>query len=208
MSTIADVEEYVRQARRDGVARGLAFPLLPRHGVWLFAPDGGGERFATLFQETWARIPLGPRRAIVRHWRSGPFAYPKPFGPEVGLMSGWSGRSGGRGLRGDKARTTRAGHTLTFWTKIVAAYPDDLVRDLIAHELAHVFQCADGWNIGAMPPLEVEEDADWHVERWGFSADAIDVWYREHGVTRVLDPATMSKAALARYWKQVEQNGR
>ena len=47
-------------------------PLLPRHRVYLFAnhqSEAAAKRFAHLFVETWKQIPLGPRRAILRHWR-------------------------------------------------------------------------------------------------------------------------------------------
>ena len=48
------------------------------------------------------------------------------------------------------------------------------MRDLIAHELAHVCQAARGWDLGSADPFEAEEDADWRMESWGFDAGAMD----------------------------------
>ena len=79
---------------------------------------------------------------------------------------------------------------MQFWTKIVAAFPDELVRDLIAHELAHVYQYAIGLDFGD-DNYGCEEDADWTLERWGFSATAIDDWLREHGM-RLTNPILMA----------------
>ena len=82
---------------------------------------------------------------------------------------------------------------MVFWSKIVAVYPDNLVRDLVAHELAHVYQ----WALGGESedydnPLCVKEDADWLMQLWGFDPDAIDEWDLEHGLVKIgdLDPNT------------------
>ena len=68
-----DAVAFLLEEIKQGVKRGAYFPLLPRHNVYLFAPlpETGGERFARLFIETWKRIPLGPRRRILKHWKSG-----------------------------------------------------------------------------------------------------------------------------------------
>src|SRR5512142_2457057 len=79
-------------------------------------------------------------------------------------------------LEGMKAGTTCQGHELRFWTKIVAVYPDNLVRDLIAHELAHVCQAAEGEPLGTANPQDLEEDADMRVASWGFDTAAMDEW--------------------------------
>ena len=56
--------------------------------------------------------------------------------PTIRLVGGWGGRVSGRGLRGDKARVSRGGHRLEFWTRVVHAYPDDLVAGGRATETA------------------------------------------------------------------------
>ena len=93
-----------------------------------------------------------------------------------------------------------------FWTKIVAVYPENLVRDLIAHELVHVCQNAWGWDF--TDTFLIEEEADRALECWGFSADAIDDWDRQHGISRVIEWDKLSKAARRRIWKQKERAGR
>jgi len=197
-------------------------PLLPRHRVYLFAPhksDAPGKRFARLFVETWKQIPLGPRRAILRHWRNGgvaPFSVgiPLAFSPLIELLSGWSKqevRRGGHGLRGTKAMVSYRGHKLQFWSKIVAVYPDSLVRDLIAHELAHVLQSARGWDSWPADPVAEEEDADFQMQVWGFDDVAMDEWDRTHGVTRIIkiDPDTLKgKRAWARAINDFFRKGR
>src|SRR4051794_13519671 len=99
-----EVYEHRRSGLRKGIAKGYWFSLLPRHGVFLFAPNRGGERFARLFRETWGRLPLYARRRILKHWRSDPVPLPL-FKPEIGLLKDWSGRETGRGLSGGWAVT-------------------------------------------------------------------------------------------------------
>jgi len=62
--------------------------------------------------------------------------------------------------------------------------PDAVVHDLVAHELAHVFQVAsDNWPDD---PCEREADADEQMEARGFSADDIDDWAVAAGIARVI----------------------
>jgi hypothetical protein len=202
-------EEYqsYREQRKRLRAEGVMFPLLPRHGIYLFAPHGGGERFAQLFVETWRRLPLRVRRRVLKHWSTDPFPY-QLFKPSIELLAGWSSRDRGRGLRGTWGCSSHHGHTVRFWTRIVAAFPDHLVQDLIAHELAHVDQWAAGWDLNEMDPFEVEEAADWMVENWGFSATAMDEWAREQGVTKPINLDSLSKSALRRLEGRARRAGR
>jgi hypothetical protein len=103
------------------------------------------------------------------------------------------------------------GHRIVFWSKIVAAYPDNLVRDLIAHELAHVYQWAlCGESEDYDNPLADEEDADWLMQRWGFDPDAINDWDRDHGLVEIrkVDPDTPAgKRALKRAFDRILKYG-
>ena len=132
----------------------------------------------------------------------------------IELISSWAGHKvsrGGRGLRGEKANVSMCGHKLQFWSKIVAAYPDNLVRDLIAHELAHVRQAAWGWDLATADAVEAEENADAQMEWWGFDAVAIDEWDREHGVTKLITidlNTAKGKRAFARVWDHYLRTGR
>jgi hypothetical protein len=75
------------------------------------------------------------------------------------------------------------GHQLWFFSRIVARMPDNLVCDLIAHELAHVYLKAVGAEF--LDQSEEELEADLLMERLGFDADAMDTWALEQGIIRV-----------------------
>jgi hypothetical protein len=77
--------------------------------------------------------------------------------------------------------------------------PDDVVRDLVAHELAHGVQNADGircvreYSDGqAVYVLEdgsvfggncdIELDADLLMDGWGFDSESVDRWARAAGI--------------------------
>jgi hypothetical protein len=136
----------------------------------------------------------------------------------VELVNGWNGREGatgyragkpvrrGKGLRGDKAVCRWRGHKLLFWFPIVLAYPDELVRDLIAHELAHVVQNALGFYFIDNP--EAEEAADEWVKAWGFSTTAMDEWDREHGLLRKIEYDTLSERQKRTFWTGFVRGGR
>jgi hypothetical protein len=184
-----------------GPTAGQFRPLLPRHGVRLFAPARDDDRFARRFVETWRRLPYRVRRKILRHWKSGasPFTRSAPL---IELLPDWSGRGGEPAPRGTKAAAGMMGHNLVFCSGIVDMYPDELVRDLIAQELAHVEQWASGWDIDQADPFECEEDADGLVEDWGFSPTAMDDWDMAHGLAEVLVIDDLDDAA------QVESSNR
>lgn len=188
----------------------FGIPILPRHGVVVWTPgdDKQAVRFARLFREAWKHLPLYARRRILGHWRDddAPRIFGMVYSPLIHLEDDWDGRKRGRGLRGDLGMVHREGHMIHFWTKIVAAFPDELVRDLIAHELAHVHQFACGWDFD--DSYEREEEADRRGELWGFSSTAMDEWMLEHGHTRVIDPATLSPATIARYKRESRRSGR
>ena len=111
-------------------------------------------------------------------------------------------------MRGDLAECSRSGCQLRFWSRIVAAMPDALVCDLIAHELAHVYQWGIGWRLIEDDKYIVEEDADCLVEHWGFSANGIDEWARAKGITKVIDLDKLSPRQQRRYWAKSERAGR
>lgn len=207
---------------KPGIARGVYYRLHPKKPIFLFAPNGGGGRFARLFRETWLRIPLGSQRTIFKYWRIDRDADPS-VNPSIELLAHWSDRHRGRGLAGDKAAVSRQGHVLRFWTRIVEAYPDELVRDLIAHELAHVEQHGLGFKntLGADgQPVSIhadgteweswvtEGDADVRMEDWGFDANAMDEWDRENGVTHPKRWEDMSESSRRRYLKRLGVSGR
>ena len=143
--------------------------LWPRPPLRLFAPSGGAERFTRLFRETWLSIGLGDRRRMLAYWTSQR-KHCGPLWPRVELLEFWDGTRV-RGLGGLKAGVYLRGFELRFRTKMVDAYPDDLVRNLIAHELAHVWQYATD-NFAPEGPyaaVDYEEIADEVTHFWGFA---------------------------------------
>jgi hypothetical protein len=179
------------------VKSGHIVPIQPRNRVYLTVFGGGdGPRFARLFRETWVRLPLSVRRKLLAHWRKGGtlgfIVSPDvelsdyPFGP---------GRTFGM--------VDHYGHRLRFRAKFVDPMPDNVVQDLIAHELAHVLQSAQGircvrkWTDGRAKYVdsdgmdfggnfEIELSADEAMSRWGFNPESLDDWAREAGITKVV----------------------
>jgi hypothetical protein len=191
------MDRRISDEDKAGLDEGWLLRLLPRHRIYLFSPEDRGKRFVRLLRETWRRLPCYARRRILAHWRSG-IAH-LDSSPMIGLHGDWEGRIGGIGLGGTKAHTCRGGDMLRFWSDIVDAYPDELVRDLIAHELTHVFGYASDWYCDDLDdPIQDEQDADALTEMWGFSSTAIDDWDREHRVG-LPDFTKMDAEARARW---------
>ena len=99
-------------------------------------------RFARVFSETWRSLPLWFRRRCVRFWTTMR-THPDAIVPRIevaDVMSDW--------FRDDSdiaiAQCGMMGRLLTFCGPVVDAMPDDVLRILIAHELAHVHQWASG----------------------------------------------------------------
>src|SRR4051812_30768177 len=99
----------MREIIERGLKSGQFRRLLPRHHIYLFAPKGGGERFARLFVETWRRLPLYARRRILKHWKNDRRA-DTVLRPQIELLSGWAGREKGPGLGGTKGAAGGNGH--------------------------------------------------------------------------------------------------
>jgi hypothetical protein len=147
----------------DLLERGRELLLLPRHKVrLLYTVPADGQRFARLFREVWKRMPLGARRAILKHWKAGSrwhrpddgYGYPcEGFSLDAEETAEYSqGNSGARAM----AQVDRDGHQLRFLWPAIKDGSDDQIRYCIAHELAHVYQFA----LGYADELS-EEDARW-----------------------------------------------
>jgi hypothetical protein len=166
-------DDSTKKMIKAGLRDGSIFWLLQRHRVYLWAPDRDGERFAELFQRAWKRIPLWGRRRILKHWKHGDHGTVHrqlvPDSPRIELVSGWIGRDDAMGL------VKYNGHLVRFSSDIVHLMPDAHVQELIAHELAHVYQ-------GAFCPLveyardEAEDSANDIMRRWTFDPFDMDDW--------------------------------
>ncbi len=206
-SPLGEWRRFAHDDMRAEVAEGRGAWIFPKRHVPVISPYGGGERFARLFRETWDRIPLGPRRSMLKYWRTE-CILPVAFQPTIYLMPEWKNRRGGNRLKGDMACMTHLGHVLNFHARTVAKMPDEIVRDLISHELAHVVQRAEWDDFDNEDAFTVEESADATMEMWGFSSTNIDKWTLSVGITKVLELDKMSPTQKARFFKKVQKNGR
>ena len=82
------------------------------------------------------------------------------------------------------------GHNLRFSSEYTEGMPDDVLRRLIAHELAHVYQAAVGdevwFDFDFAPGLgDRELHADQMADSWGFNGDAFDQWTVDAGISKV-----------------------
>lgn len=175
--------EMLLEQIKNAIATGQAFPISPEDRLYLFCPEEPrGQQFAVLFQEVWQGIPEGVHLAIVAFWREH-----APFGrPMIEYSNQWSPK--GENIR---ATTAAFGGEMQFLARELDPLPDDAVRFIIAHELAHVFQKARGDTLhfpnngetlymGAdgrrRTVQENEVDADQLAESWGFSQHPLCLW--------------------------------
>jgi len=111
------------------------------------------------------------------------------------------------------------GHRYRFRAKFVDRMPENVAQDLIAHELAHGIQsangircvrqfadgrahfvCQDGSDFGGFP--EIEEDADCTMVRWGFDPGSVDRWGLDTGIIKTIDvpDSRTGMAVVSRRW--------
>lgn len=204
-----------------------------RNNLYVTRYNGSADRFAKAFRSVWKQIPLGPRRGMLRHWRTDEMRFLSGFihpsrvvrlnetipqqwliSPSIEILPPWwieDGRDDDMNpLRGVMGAACRKGHSLKFHDAIVDALPDNLLADLIAHELAHVWQESIGLEkrFGFEPePGDLEQDADEIMEHWGFSAEAIDEWTVEQGITKRVECSSIQEAIewtvkYHRYWER------
>ena len=160
-------------------------PLLPRHRIyfcaWL-ATHEDADRFSSLFRAVWRRLPRDVRREILALWRSR--IETLDAAPTV-LATGERIVKNRRGtykfapaeVVGKHLKVRRAAGTTElggFQIKFRADYIRDLApfaAELIAHELAHVYQHAAGHHTTLEQSEDreaVETDARRLTKQWGF----------------------------------------
>lgn len=196
--------EMIANCFRPGVKNGHYYPLMPRHGAYLLDFKSKGERFARLFRETWVRIPLYARRYILKHWKSDDvLRFAVRYSPSIELADTWDGKK-----PGDAGWAHRGGHSLRFARRRVEKMPDEVVCDLIAHELAHVFQWAIGEDLNSLDAFNIEIIADEIMESWGFDAESIDRWAVGAGVTKFVDVDKLTESQKKRLRARAKRAGR
>lgn len=155
--------------------------LVPRWGIFLTRNGHPAEeRFAGLFWSTWSQIPASDRGIILNHWRHSPWT--SSFrSPRIELLDCWQepllSRSGEPKPSRALASCDLLGHELRFRADVVHRMPISHVRELIAHELAHILPMAAG-DFSPAPACEVR--ADRQMARWGFDPFAMDEWVARH----------------------------
>ncbi len=159
--------------------------------------DGDDHRFSAIFKKTWLEIPLGVRRRLLHHWRTDMFRVPFLDGPEICLADTWYKRYGdGADAVG---MCCHVGHNLFFHAPTVDVMPEPFVSELIAHELAHVFQYA---YIPAEDIIQIDDDIleeEAHdLERlWGFDPDPTIEWLNAYS-KRTVEATPQSVPATPR----------
>ena len=195
-----------------GVKRGVFLPIDARQRIYLWRRSGNGPRFVALFQATWRRLPLWVRRRILRHWRTHHRMTAMNFSPRIVLLDLDEAYRHEYKPGGDRPEQSEVisggrvgldGHSVEFNSNIIDVLPDNIVCDLVAHELAHVLQSASAirdvvdtetWEIFAVDAHgdrisagEVEDDADDCMAEWGFDPQSFDTWCHETGRCRRIE---------------------
>ena len=139
----------------------------------IFRDNDQERHFAGVFRDTWCRIPLGRRRQLVTFWRDDVWSHHAgPFSPKLELLQDWSGRG-----EEDVAICGLMGHGLRFYSGDIDVMPDNIVSDVIAHELAHVWLIAAGQHNPLDPEQDSEYPADYQMAEWGFDPSSVYVWW-------------------------------
>jgi hypothetical protein len=171
------------------IQRSAGLYLIPRG-------FGNDKRFQKLFRAAWQRIPFSYRRLMVKHWRCGEDPDSGlPWSPNIQLLDDWIHAVGWTARRKDGVVwlmqqrgseytiISTGGHRLFFHAPSMDAMPDNIVQDIVAHELAHVCQAAEGDDRVREEESGVldlgELDANDMIDAWGFDADSVDVWEDE-----------------------------
>ncbi len=150
-------------------------PISPRGGLYLTTPygrpraagprrdDGAqdkNERFATVFRQTWFRLPRRARMRLRRYWRDESWVFhDSPYSPRIVLLPDWPDRPRYRaGLYAGRPPGGRdtAAHHFVFWAGAICFMPRWHVATLIVGMLAHaLYFCqrfVDGRTHGLPPP--------------------------------------------------------
>ncbi len=173
------------QTRRLVVKRYAFIGVMPRSGIYVWAAQGDGRRFAAIFRATWKSVPLGVRRRLLKYWRDDPEEVRPVFSPNIQLLSNWAERG-----RYTFAACAMRGHELRFWAPLVDMMPPEIVRVGIAHELGHAYHRVAGLALerddDCMPTgltwlADAEEKSvEELASAWGFDGAVRDRWVTDH----------------------------
>jgi hypothetical protein len=114
---LGTTKDAIREYLPDSTPLRIRFEALAErkagnpHGTPETPKDESG-RFARLFRGVWQRLPLGVRRALMRHGRNSlcPGFIVNPW---IKPDRSWGGGVAGRGLRGEKSVARNHGHEIS-----------------------------------------------------------------------------------------------
>jgi hypothetical protein len=129
------------------------------------------ERLARCIAATWQRVPEDARLAMTTRWLSSEKdANEGALGTgalRIEALPHWEGRTQAMGMCLNRGRAIR------LLSCFVDAAPDNHLKTIIAHELAHCFQDTADW---VEPETTIEEDAIEIMADWGFRNADIHDW--------------------------------
>jgi hypothetical protein len=147
--------------------------LLPEHGIVLIINATKAEdtaNFVDRFQEVWNQIPPRDRELILEFWRH------HRQGPIIEICEQWMYRDS------EMAVTSMRGFRNAFQAEIILNLALDwggggAAKDIIAHELAHVYQYANDSMEWLEESDEIESDAEAIAASWGFDGSELNSIY-------------------------------
>ncbi len=155
-----------------------------------FADD---QRVANLFANVWEGIARTERKQIVRYLQSKRFPQNIRHPTDITTFAN-------RSLRIDvvphwPGRQTRLegvnmlyGHAIRLWATVVNAMPDNALKSLIGHELAHTFQWASQPNHALTYDKDrSEREAESIADSWGCGIATLEKW--ERSIKRIMLPS-------------------
>lgn len=119
------------------------------------------ERLATQLEVVWNALPERDRHCIIKYWSAKEQQGILP----VPVFAVTNTRVDRKAL----AATNMHGFMLRFWKDFVDSGIESKVRDVIAHELAHVFDLATNGNSASLSEVLADET----MKRWGFDPNSV-----------------------------------
>ena len=136
--------------------RSIPLDVIPNRPLTIDVGCGDGDRFVRLFTSAWSELPNAVRKEVITHWTKEENSY-----VSLELSNAW------KNCKSRDAEVSLAGCEMKFNAAEVDRMPEDVVKSLIAHEFAHVYQYAVG--ISGRKNDELEDNAEELISNWGFN---------------------------------------
>lgn len=134
--------------------------------------DGKGDgRFEATYSGVWKRIPTKIRDLLLKFWTDTAVDYVR-----ICAAAYWHGFST---IDGEwTAGATYGGILFYFWTPAIDLMPDEILANLIVHELTHATFRAKGYTY--LSEDDEEREVAKAMDLMGFSDSAVCEWMREN----------------------------